>query len=715
MQSMSMQPMRKAVSGKQGFTLIEMAVVVLIIGILTAAFAQVYAQRVAFLRANETARDVRDAVSAISAFRTLNGRYPCPASLTLTPDSPDYGRETDCANENLTAGQCGPNGTLPEGVCAQLSQRSVQFSSGGAVLNQPVRVRIGALPFRQLNIPESKAVDGYGNRITYVVTERLAVSDRFDVSAGGLSIVDQSNQSTVIPASSGHFMIFSHGENGNGAFSKDGVLRDCGAGATNGEGTNCTVTCATAADGTPSCTVNNIALYRAAPRNEGGANGNFDDIVDYFSEDQIPVWQLSRTDPTNIHQRPPGNIGINAPGDFEVAQRAFVGGGLNARNDTATGVTEGRVMSGEVCGADGILCFPVTKLSGTIDAAAENDRSLHCTVPGEFMVGVRNGQAVCEPRQVRCDPGQYMLGINPDGTLMCSDSICPSQQFGICGVSRWVTSATNGVERTITEGTRSETYRCENGNWQLAGETGVCACTPTVVRTNDNVSCGTGYTGRTTSTVTMTCPDGTLQTTVNRGPCTCVALADQTRNRACPAGFTGRIYEARSWTCTRANQGRWSAWRETRNTCVCDPTPERRTVSCPNGLTGGVVQEATRSCPAGTLSSWREISRNCSCKAVTETRRINCPVGYDGSITQERRVNCPSGTWTAWVEAANGNNCRETPAKICKLTKSSQSQPSQFGIGSPAGSTCACGSSSTNCYVKHGSNDFTNYKSCNCD
>ena len=82
-------------NNQSGFTLIEMAIVILILGVGIAAFVPLYNVHLKKERVEATQKHVEMATEAIGHFRSLYGRYPCPASLTDDRDDSSYGRE-DC-------------------------------------------------------------------------------------------------------------------------------------------------------------------------------------------------------------------------------------------------------------------------------------------------------------------------------------------------------------------------------------------------------------------------------------------------------------------------------------------------------------------------------------------------------------------------------------------------------------------------------------------
>ena len=73
--------MLKTVNGFQrqqsGFTLIEIAVVLVIIGILVGSFIGTFADRIETTRRENTSKQLEDIRSAILGFASAHGRLPC--------------------------------------------------------------------------------------------------------------------------------------------------------------------------------------------------------------------------------------------------------------------------------------------------------------------------------------------------------------------------------------------------------------------------------------------------------------------------------------------------------------------------------------------------------------------------------------------------------------------------------------------------------------
>jgi prepilin-type N-terminal cleavage/methylation domain-containing protein len=186
--------------GKDGFSLIELTVVMVIGGILLSALSSALLIYVKNAELKKTRTRLAAIDEGIQQYLSLNGRLPCAAPLNAPVDSAEYGREV-----TALCGDGDKDGT---------------FRATGTDSRM---VRIGAVPVRTINLPDDYAIDSWGNRFTYAVTELLASPDLFDRELGAISVVDSNDHSVITPAGSAHYVVVSHGPDRLGGYTVAGV------------------------------------------------------------------------------------------------------------------------------------------------------------------------------------------------------------------------------------------------------------------------------------------------------------------------------------------------------------------------------------------------------------------------------------------------------------------------------------------------------------
>jgi prepilin-type N-terminal cleavage/methylation domain-containing protein len=188
----TVSPDRNRHRGEQGFTLIEMAVVLVIMGLLIAMLAPLLGNISENNRVEVTLTRLDKINDALVVYLRQNGRLPCPAA----PDGDPLGIER-------------------------------AHCSGGVGTG-------GVVPFRTLGLPQADARDGYANYFTYHVAggyadEGLAtgLTDPLGfcfvsggVPDGDLDIEDASGNS--VTSQDIAYVVLSHGKNGHGRFNPPG-------------------------------------------------------------------------------------------------------------------------------------------------------------------------------------------------------------------------------------------------------------------------------------------------------------------------------------------------------------------------------------------------------------------------------------------------------------------------------------------------------------
>lgn len=187
---------------------------------------------------NVTEINLNAVTNAVNKFVTLNARYPRPASLSDEQGDPAYGLE-------------GPEAPTP---CTEADWFA---TDGMCVTENAVPVLIGAVPFDVIGLNSDKALDYWNNKLLYAVTLRQTSAETYVESApsaygGSIEIKALENADTItggqlvtVTDSLGDdelydMIVLSHGEQGVGAISTDGVpVLDCRSPAQEFEDENC--------------------------------------------------------------------------------------------------------------------------------------------------------------------------------------------------------------------------------------------------------------------------------------------------------------------------------------------------------------------------------------------------------------------------------------------------------------------------------------------
>ncbi|MFP4313644.1 MAG: type II secretion system protein [Alphaproteobacteria bacterium] len=448
----------------KGFTTVEIAIVVLISGILMAAFLRGYSLLTFEKDYKTTLEHIENLDTALNVFLQEYGRYPCPADPTLPPSHPDYGRETRCGNIDLTllGGACGAGQrpllqtSLAESnvICARNSARDID---GDSNLEYTV---IGILPFRTLteqsalgvmgeSYREYMSFDGYDMRFTYAVTETMADRGRnFSLGTGvmpnmgAIKVVDENGIDVTIPDTSAHYVLVSHGRNKRGAYTAQGMqVQDCDFSSWgmppppgvddpflpgySGSGLTLEIeNCDHVIDPNPD---NVDVVFRKAIRaDEESSPAYFDDIVHYRSSYSTNLWTSARNTAglpgqrflynTNI-----GDVGVG-DGFNDPFSKLHVLGDIMIVDDDPTPGTSAPIIRSEdgYCeddlrptAADPSVCMQPVQIVGAGDTCG----------PGEVAVGMDAGGVLCEPLfrpspSVAFDCGVDSADMDGDGDII---------------------------------------------------------------------------------------------------------------------------------------------------------------------------------------------------------------------------------------------------------------------------------------------------------
>lgn len=246
-----MTPSQSHMCRKSGFTLLELAIVLAIIGLVAMAGIVVLVSSIDRRQYAETNAKLEAIEKALLEYRRAFNRLPCPGDITLGIAAADFGVE------GATAGTC--TGGAP----------AANFTSGEAVA--------GMVPVKTLRLPDDYALDGWGDRIFYAIDRRATGTNAFttyDITSalGAIQVNDQTGAARTATAV---YALFSMSQDGHGAWRRGGSATRQDKDITNAETLE---NCDCDADGADTG-FNAVFVQRPYTLNSADALDRFDDIV----------------------------------------------------------------------------------------------------------------------------------------------------------------------------------------------------------------------------------------------------------------------------------------------------------------------------------------------------------------------------------------------------------------------------------------------------
>lgn len=184
-----------------GYTLIELSLVMAIVGVLIAGGLAVYMDKSESLKHRQTLTTMRSIDTALKDFYSINGFLPCPANGAEEDGAALFGV---AVNYNTTNRTCTtPVNTAPGGMTAELR---------------------GVVPVRTIGLPDAAAYDGWGRKISYVVSPGLGSRADFlnDQNKGVVQIANSNGIRISNSEFGAAYAVFSHGKNGVFAYLNTG-------------------------------------------------------------------------------------------------------------------------------------------------------------------------------------------------------------------------------------------------------------------------------------------------------------------------------------------------------------------------------------------------------------------------------------------------------------------------------------------------------------
>lgn len=209
-----------------GFSLIEVSIVLIIIGIISALSIEMFGARINNANYTNTKQRMETIAAALNRYYAANGRLPCPAQLHLQPGDAAYGMpiysggtppDTGCdtANPaNVTAiGDGNDTAPFPGGPPGSVGTVSIKTT-----IVSGEWIRLGGVPTRALGLSDEMMYDAFNRKFSY------AMMQRFNTAAtDGLIIISDGVSSTPVTTAAA-FVLISHGRDGKGAFTRAGQI-----------------------------------------------------------------------------------------------------------------------------------------------------------------------------------------------------------------------------------------------------------------------------------------------------------------------------------------------------------------------------------------------------------------------------------------------------------------------------------------------------------
>lgn len=200
-----------------GFSMIEISIVLIVIGIIFSSFSSMMAGSMNYTRIKNTNDRIAKIEDALALFFIKNNRLPCPADPTFATDNANFGSEQVDGNKSCMVNIDGTS-----------------------------YISFGMVPTKALNLPDSWAFDDWGRRIDYVVNrwyakDHSAADLTFNgyykiASTGNINVkfnstpyllttqIRDDNDSTI--TNDAVYVIISHGKSGKGAWNASGTQLD---------------------------------------------------------------------------------------------------------------------------------------------------------------------------------------------------------------------------------------------------------------------------------------------------------------------------------------------------------------------------------------------------------------------------------------------------------------------------------------------------------
>jgi len=384
---------KKATCNRSGFTLVELAIVILIVGMIITTFSVMNKIYVESHRHYKIQGNLDNVKTALNFFRNNVGRFPCPANPALNPGDVGYGAE-DCSLTAIT-GERDADGIAGNDPVLTGNLPLYGFDDGAG---NPAAPRIELKRLVTTTKLEGRDItDPWNGEFTYAVSQLLTNSGSFNTSFGVIRITDEWGRDTGGTTANAQYAILSQGEE-----NRSGCTVDLASSrVSQAEQENC--------DGDGHFA---IALYHKSNTD------HYDDYLTYARSGIEGIWGVTAGSalPDVYNRDTNGKVFIGPMASYDTTKPN------NLKLDVAGNIfAEERIASNLICDSDGTTCFTPESLF-----------SLSCPNIGQYMRGVQingtnNLEPICEhidfiPTNDTCPAGSFVNGIYTNGgNLVCEN------------------------------------------------------------------------------------------------------------------------------------------------------------------------------------------------------------------------------------------------------------------------------------------------------
>lgn len=206
-------------NASRGFTLIELAIVIIVISLLVVPSMKAFQTWQEQSRRTANQQRLAAVQQSLANFMLQYGRLPCPSSFIARSADADYEREVVPLCLNQDGKTYTPDGKGTFAATGRSTPKQIP----------PVNpdIIIGAVPVRDLGLPDSMREDAWGHLFTYAVS--ASETTTLGGGAGVIDVVDEHGHSVLpyaadrtnpdkISTGTALYVLVGHGKDGKGAY-----------------------------------------------------------------------------------------------------------------------------------------------------------------------------------------------------------------------------------------------------------------------------------------------------------------------------------------------------------------------------------------------------------------------------------------------------------------------------------------------------------------